>query len=179
MALCSLITIHMLVQDIGCHIHSLIPMRDSARVACVSRTFQNAWLQHPNLILTRETLGFTFANGDITRSFTSIVDQILKKHSGNGMTTLELDISDCHDLNPCYLNDWLQIGITPGIENVNLMLPPEFKLPVLTFVWWEWKLDSSTSPHPLCLPFHGWHWLLDVGTDDSVHSVGSWRYPLH
>lgn len=115
------------MQDILCHIHSLMPMRDSARVACVSRAFLHAWTRHPNLILTRETLGFTGANGDITRSFTNIVDQILKKHSGNGVKTLQLDIFHCHDLNPCYLNDWLQIGITPGIENVTLMLPPEFK----------------------------------------------------
>ena len=78
---------YMLVQDmdIWCHVHSLIPMRDFARVACVSHTFQNAWLEHPNLILTRETLGLTFANGDITRPFTSIVDQILKKQNTQEM----------------------------------------------------------------------------------------------
>ncbi|EMS45659.1 hypothetical protein TRIUR3_29613 [Triticum urartu] len=46
-----------LPQDIWCHIHSLMPMQDSARSACVSHAFLDSWRHHPNLILNKKTLG--------------------------------------------------------------------------------------------------------------------------
>ncbi|XP_062223740.1 uncharacterized protein LOC133922425 [Phragmites australis] len=116
--------------DIWCNIHSLMPMQDSARAACVSRAFLHSWKRHPNLILTKETLGLkqnACGKGDIARAFTSKVDQILKNHSGTGVKTLELDIFDCRDLDTCYLNNWLQIAITPGIENITLWLPLKYR----------------------------------------------------
>ncbi|KQK08696.1 uncharacterized protein LOC100840517 isoform X1 [Brachypodium distachyon] len=115
-----------LPEDIWCHIHSLIPMEDSARSACVSQAFLHSWRRHPNLIFTPETLGFkrdACRKDDITRAFTSKVDRILKNHSGTGVKILELDIFDCRDLDICYLNNWLQIAITPGIEKLTLSLP--------------------------------------------------------
>lgn len=38
---------HMCMQDIWCHIHSLMPIQDAARAACVSQTFFNSFLEMP------------------------------------------------------------------------------------------------------------------------------------
>ncbi|CAO2043990.1 unnamed protein product [Urochloa humidicola] len=46
-----------LPEDIWCHIHSLMPLRDSARSACVSCTFLYSWRCHPKLTFTEEALG--------------------------------------------------------------------------------------------------------------------------
>ncbi|RLN19473.1 uncharacterized protein C2845_PM02G10730 [Panicum miliaceum] len=45
-----------LSEDIWCHIHSLIPLRDAAHSACVSHAFLRSWRCHPNLKFTKETL---------------------------------------------------------------------------------------------------------------------------
>nr|XP_034604791.1 putative F-box protein At1g58310 isoform X1 [Setaria viridis]TKW37349.1 hypothetical protein SEVIR_1G041400v2 [Setaria viridis] len=119
-----------LPEDIWCHVHSLLSMRDSARVASVSHTFLRSWRHHPNLIFSKETMGLKHnacEGGDIARAFTSEVYQILKKHSGTGVKTLEFDIFDCRNLSSCHLNTWLQIAITPGIESLTLKLPLKYK----------------------------------------------------
>ncbi|KAK3121876.1 hypothetical protein QOZ80_8BG0662250 [Eleusine coracana subsp. coracana] len=106
-----------------------MPMKESARAACVSRIFFQSWRHYPSLILTKKTLGFkqnTCAKGDI-EALTYKVDQILKNHSGAAVKTLELDIFHCRDLDPCLLNNWLRISITPGTENVTLSLPKRYK----------------------------------------------------
>ena len=82
------------------YIHSLMPMEDSARAACVSRAFLHSWRQHPYLILTKETLGLeqnAHGKGDAW-AFTSKIDQILKNHSYTGVKRLALDIFDSHSL---------------------------------------------------------------------------------
>ncbi|OEL37858.1 hypothetical protein BAE44_0001124 [Dichanthelium oligosanthes] len=113
-------------EDIWCHIHSLLPIRDSARAASVSRTFLRSWRYRPNLILSEETLGLeqiACGEGDIARALTDKIDQILKNHSRTGVKTLELDIFGCRDLDTCYLDNWLQVAITPAIEKLTLSLP--------------------------------------------------------
>uniref|UniRef100_A0A8I6Y854 At1g61320/AtMIF1 LRR domain-containing protein n=2 Tax=Hordeum vulgare subsp. vulgare TaxID=112509 RepID=A0A8I6Y854_HORVV len=118
----------MLLQDIWCHIHSLMPMQDSARSACVSHAFLDSWRHHPNLILNKETLGRNACGkGDIARTLISKVDQILKKHSRTAMKILKLDIFDCHDVDISDLNNWLQIAIIPGIEKLVLSLPSGYQ----------------------------------------------------
>ncbi|KAF8769685.1 hypothetical protein HU200_006290 [Digitaria exilis] len=97
----------MLVQDIWCHIHSLLPIQESARAASVSRVFLRSWRSRPNLILTKETLCLkqnTCGEGDTARALAENIDQILKTHSGTGVKTLELDVFDCHVYSfPCSL----------------------------------------------------------------------------
>ncbi|KAF8691466.1 hypothetical protein HU200_040610 [Digitaria exilis] len=94
-----------------------MPMEDSARAACVSRTFLRSWRHYPYLILSKKTLGL--------KPNACEIDLILKKHSGTGIKTLKLDVFECRDLNACYLNDWLQIAITPTIESLTLQFPSE------------------------------------------------------
>jgi hypothetical protein len=119
----------MLVQDIWSYIHSLIPLRDSARSACVSRTFLRSWKCHPKLTFTKEALGLkqnTCEQSDIGKRFTSRVDSILKNHTGVGVKTLRLVISS-DNVDTCHCNSWLQNAIIPGIEEVTLSLPTNYR----------------------------------------------------
>ncbi|CAL5029673.1 unnamed protein product [Urochloa decumbens] len=113
-----------LPEDIWCHIHSLMPLRDAAHSACVSRAFLRSWRCHPNLKFTKETLCLkqNACVGGVARCFTMRVDQILKNHSGIGVKALHLEVPDSCKADTCRLNHWLQIGITPGIEEVTVFL---------------------------------------------------------
>ncbi|KAL5206407.1 hypothetical protein ABZP36_034616 [Zizania latifolia] len=109
--------------DIWYHIHSLMPLRDAAHAACVSQAFLRSWRCYPNLILTRKSMGLWGGN------FTIIVDHILKNHSGIGVKKLQIFQYGDYNLNTCYLDNWLHIAITPGIENITLLLPSNYSFP--------------------------------------------------
>jgi len=132
-----------LPEDIWCHILSLMPIQDAARVACVSHTFLRSWRCRPNLDFSRETLGLINAcrNEETQRNITSIVDHILQNHSGIGVKAVKFqddsyyNIQDlCHlDLEDdsfydnqdfCHLDldRWLRNTIKPGIEELNISL---------------------------------------------------------
>ncbi|XBH71223.1 hypothetical protein VPH35_098708 [Triticum aestivum] len=105
--------------DIWCHIHSLMTLRDAARAACVSHAFQNSWKCYPNLIFNTRTV--VLRDG---MDFACRVDLILKKHSGIGVKTFELNFpffykSDAYK----YLHRWLEIVVKPGIEKLTLAIP--------------------------------------------------------
>ena len=122
----------MCIQDIWCHIHSLLTLRDAARAACVSHAFLRSWRCYPNLIFDSETL-WLWADLD----FSSRVDHILKNHSGIGVKTFELDFSSYYKPKAFkYLDRWLQIAVTPGIEKLTLVMPGSeavsFPCPVLS-----------------------------------------------
>ncbi|KAK3121088.1 hypothetical protein QOZ80_8BG0645870 [Eleusine coracana subsp. coracana] len=65
-----------LPEDIWRQIHTLLPMRDAARVACQSRSFLRSWRCHPNLTLNRITLGSD--TNACPKNFICIIDRILK-----------------------------------------------------------------------------------------------------
>ncbi|KAL6844466.1 hypothetical protein ACP4OV_026139 [Aristida adscensionis] len=118
-----------LSEDIWCHIHSLMPLRDSARSAVVSRAFLHHWRCHPKLTFTEEAVGLkenACQHNDIAKGFISRVDHILKNHSGFGVKRLELIIPDDGNVDAGHLNGWLQSAITPGIEEVILVLPTKY-----------------------------------------------------
>uniref|UniRef100_A0A453RP80 At1g61320/AtMIF1 LRR domain-containing protein n=1 Tax=Aegilops tauschii subsp. strangulata TaxID=200361 RepID=A0A453RP80_AEGTS len=108
--------------DIWHHIHSLLPLRDAARIACVSRTFLRSWRYYPNLIFNRHILG---SNSDGRgRDFIRTIDHVLKKHSGVNVKKLTLDMYNFPEVtNACRqrLDGWLQITMRPGIEEINLL----------------------------------------------------------
>ncbi|KAM0873993.1 hypothetical protein ACQ4PT_037708 [Festuca glaucescens] len=71
------------------------------------------------------------------RCFTCTVNDILKKHSGIGVKTFELDFSRCCKPKAYeYLYRWLQIVVTPGIEKLTLEMSGDeainFPCPVLS-----------------------------------------------
>ncbi|KAM0842928.1 hypothetical protein ACQ4PT_058038 [Festuca glaucescens] len=53
-----------LPEDTIRHIHSLIPVQDAARVACVSRQFLRSWRCYSKLILTKKALGLSDDNSE-------------------------------------------------------------------------------------------------------------------
>ncbi|CAL5009114.1 unnamed protein product [Urochloa decumbens] len=118
-----------LPKEIWAHIHSLLPMRDAAQVACVSQDFVRSWRCRPHLIFNTETLGLnqsTCREDDIMRNFTDRVDNILKNHSGIGVKKLKFWFGiACNNKDLCYLDhldNWLQIAVKPGIEELQLRL---------------------------------------------------------
>ncbi|KAI5020498.1 hypothetical protein ZWY2020_045386 [Hordeum vulgare] len=109
--------------DIWHHIHSLLPLRDAARTACVSRTFLRSWSYHPHLIFNKHILGLN-SKGCATDLIRTI-DHVLKKHSGVNVKTLTLELYDFPEVANalcCQLDSWLEIAMRPGIEEINLLM---------------------------------------------------------
>ena len=108
------------------HIHALMPLQDAARAACVSHTFLRSWRCYPNLTFTLETLGLdscTTTNDDLSRYFINKVKHILHNHAGIGVKALNLELFHGSKVDLCYLDSWLHIAVTPGIEELILSLP--------------------------------------------------------
>ncbi|KAK3120830.1 hypothetical protein QOZ80_8BG0642300 [Eleusine coracana subsp. coracana] len=108
-----------LPEDIWHHIHSLMPLRDAARAACLSRDFLRFWRCRPNLTLNLTTLGWTNKPGE----FRCKIDSILRNHPGIGLKTLQLDLLEDEDeITFSDIDRWLQVARTPGIEELILTL---------------------------------------------------------
>ncbi|RLN05581.1 hypothetical protein C2845_PM13G01180 [Panicum miliaceum] len=105
-----------LPEDIWHHIHSLLPLRDAAHAACLSRAFLRSWRCHPILTLNRSIL-YSKANAP-EENLSCIIDNIMRNHTGIGVKIFKLSIYDACN----YLDSWLQIAVTPGIEELTLKL---------------------------------------------------------
>uniref|UniRef100_A0A0E0A218 F-box domain-containing protein n=1 Tax=Oryza glumipatula TaxID=40148 RepID=A0A0E0A218_9ORYZ len=116
-----------LPEDIWYHIHSLLPLKDAARTACVSRTFLRSWRYRPNLVFSDAKLGLSglSESDEVTKELNEKVDLIMKNHSGIGLRTFGLEYYNLVDAS--YLDRWLQIAVTPAIEELILMFFPEIK----------------------------------------------------
>ncbi|KAF8685350.1 hypothetical protein HU200_043972 [Digitaria exilis] len=90
-----------------------MPLRDAARVACLSHAFLRSWRCYPNLTFNEE--GLRPYRGD----YRDVVDSVMRNHSGIGVKILELQpfFIAYHNL-----NSWLQVAVKPGIEELTLML---------------------------------------------------------
>lgn len=101
-----------LPEEIWCHIHSLMSMRDAARAACISHAFLRSWRCHPNLTFSRKILCMNEnVRGweETAKDLSSQVDQILMKHSGTGMKKFKLEFYN-YNVNASYLDRWLQLS---------------------------------------------------------------------
>ncbi|XP_006660804.1 uncharacterized protein LOC102720548 [Oryza brachyantha] len=115
-----------LPEGIFWYIHSLMPLRDAARAACVSHSFLRSWRCYPYLLFNEEIVLLdknTFGNDETTRNLTSKVNHILQNHSGIGVKKLEFVFFSCTSVDFSYLDSWLHKAVTSGIEEVTLMLP--------------------------------------------------------
>uniref|UniRef100_A0A0D9XFI7 F-box domain-containing protein n=1 Tax=Leersia perrieri TaxID=77586 RepID=A0A0D9XFI7_9ORYZ len=114
-----------LPEEIWQHIHSLMPMRDAARAACLSSAFLHSWRSHPKLTFSIETLGFV----DDTTDFIKRIDCVMKKHLGIGVKALTIQFNQLFRTKACsYLESWLQIAVTPRIEELTIdMFSPRGK----------------------------------------------------
>lgn len=103
-------------------------MRHAAQAARVSRAFLSSWRCHPNLAFSKETLGLNenaCVNVKKSKYFASTVRHIMKNHSGIGVKTFRLDDSflyNTYKFRHVDLENWLQIAIKPGIEELDLSL---------------------------------------------------------
>ncbi|CAL4984329.1 unnamed protein product [Urochloa decumbens] len=114
-----------LPEDILRHIHTFMQMQDAALAACVSRSFLRSWRCYPKLMLSVDSLHIkedASRKDEIKREFISRVDHILQNHSGMGVKAFSLHTYPCSDVHPSYVDHWLQIAITPGIENFELSM---------------------------------------------------------
>uniref|UniRef100_A0A453LC56 F-box domain-containing protein n=2 Tax=Aegilops tauschii subsp. strangulata TaxID=200361 RepID=A0A453LC56_AEGTS len=112
-----------LPEDIWWHIHSLMPMRDAARAACVSRTFMRSWRRHTSLTFSRKTLGVDDNVCEMdgkARDLTGKVDKIWIQHPGIGVKEVKIKFFD-YKTRAYYLDRWLQIAVTPGIEELTVI----------------------------------------------------------
>ncbi|KAL6659576.1 hypothetical protein ACP70R_003616 [Stipagrostis hirtigluma subsp. patula] len=102
-----------LPEDIWCHIHSLMPLHDAARAACLSRAFLRSWRHYPNLTLNRDTLRSEeyACKGD----FSDKIARILRNHTGK-ILKLELKDVSCR-----FLDSWLHVAVTSGIEELTVV----------------------------------------------------------
>ncbi|XP_048559373.1 F-box protein At2g39490 isoform X1 [Triticum urartu] len=112
------------------HIHSLMPVLDAGRAACVSRQFLCSWRCYSNLTLNIQTLwspGDKFEGSEMY--FINKVDKILNNYSDNGMKvkTLKLNLWHCSSVSASYLDRWLRIAVKPGIKELRLLLSPSMK----------------------------------------------------
>uniref|UniRef100_A0ACD5ZEL5 Uncharacterized protein n=1 Tax=Avena sativa TaxID=4498 RepID=A0ACD5ZEL5_AVESA len=127
-----------LPEDIWGHIHSLLPMRDAARVACVSSAFLRFWNCHPNLIFDNNALGLNenarpkgaaakhIASKALGLEFSERVDRILEKHSGTGVKTFKLAFYD-HVVDACRLNNWLQTAGKLRVEELSFSAGSDYR----------------------------------------------------
>ncbi|KAJ1280810.1 hypothetical protein BS78_04G261500 [Paspalum vaginatum] len=102
------------MQDIWRHIHSIMPLRDAARAACLSHAFLRSWRCHPNLTLSRDALA---SKAHACAEITYKIDCILRNHSGC-LKVLNLDLQG---ISCRYLDGWLRVAVTPGIEELTLL----------------------------------------------------------
>ncbi|EAZ45278.1 hypothetical protein OsJ_29921 [Oryza sativa Japonica Group] len=115
-----------LLEDIFWYIHSLMPLRDAARAACVSHSFLRSWRCYPYLMFSEELLRLqesAFSDDERTRNLISKVNHILQNHSGIGVKKLELVFLDSTDVDLSYIDSWLHKAVTRGIEELTLILP--------------------------------------------------------
>ncbi|CAL5041131.1 unnamed protein product [Urochloa decumbens] len=120
-----------LPEDALYHIHTLMSMRDAARAASVSCVFRHSWKVYPRLIFDTETLGINEDGrtvNEVTSDFISIVDNIMQNHSGIGVKTFRLRAKPCDNVQPSYVDRWLQGAITTGIEEFELQMPRHNKI---------------------------------------------------
>uniref|UniRef100_A0ACD5XUD3 Uncharacterized protein n=1 Tax=Avena sativa TaxID=4498 RepID=A0ACD5XUD3_AVESA len=121
-----------LPEEIWHHICSLVPMRDAARADCVSHVFLSSWGCHPNLTFTKETMcskeilgkWALYSNDErYITEYNNAIDNILANHRGAGVKKFVLHFHDPSNTQSYHrLNIWLQIAITPVLEELILYM---------------------------------------------------------
>ncbi|KAJ1256004.1 hypothetical protein BS78_K112200 [Paspalum vaginatum] len=154
-----------LPEDLLYYVHALMPMRDAACAAGVSCGFLRSWGSFPNLIFDIDTLGINddYSKIDeITTDFISRVDHIMRNHSGTGVKIFSLRTYPCDSVHPSYIDRWLQIAITPGIEEFELLMPWQNKIEY-NFPCWLLSTERGSSLQSFSLDDCAFHPALEVG----------------
>ncbi|WVZ78729.1 hypothetical protein U9M48_026392 [Paspalum notatum var. saurae] len=108
-----------------------MPMKDAARASGVSWGFLHSWRCYPNLEFDIKAFGINEGAHDIdqiTSDFISRVDHIMRNHSGIGVKSFKLRTYPCDNVDPSYVDRWLQIAATCEIEEFELQMPRSNKI---------------------------------------------------
>ncbi|KAI5018375.1 hypothetical protein ZWY2020_043263 [Hordeum vulgare] len=160
-------------EDILHHIHSLVPLRDAARAACVSRRFLRSWECFPNLTFNWKTLGLNMHEGTPYERAKKIADRIYhihKNHSGIGVKTLKLQVHSCNNvITANLLGIWLETAVKSGIVELAVDLPQDhnakydFTCSVLSC--------AATSIQSLALSSCAFHPTITIGCFRNLRSL--------
>jgi hypothetical protein len=101
-----------------------MPMDDAARAACLSHAFLSSWRCYPKLTLSWRTL----CKPHHIEFLSSRIDKILRNHSGIGLKILKLNL-EYQKSSFRTINSWLQVAVTPGIEELTLELYQKYEFP--------------------------------------------------
>uniref|UniRef100_A0ACD5Y284 Uncharacterized protein n=1 Tax=Avena sativa TaxID=4498 RepID=A0ACD5Y284_AVESA len=123
-----------LPEDIWHHIHSLLPLQDAARAACVSHAFKKSWRCRPNLTFSPETLNFNKnqynegeeISADMSTQLVERINRIVSKHDGTGLKALKLELLNCPDIDNFDLSCWLIFAFKSQVEELSLWLHSDF-----------------------------------------------------
>ncbi|KAI4978956.1 hypothetical protein ZWY2020_015709, partial [Hordeum vulgare] len=163
-----------LPEDILLRIHSMLPMREAARVACVSRAFFHSWRCHPSLIFTKDTIGLK--KSACGENFDHKIDRILRNHSGC-LKTFNLDYNGTRGFDgTSYFDRWLQIALKPGIEELALVLSEtkgKYNFPCSLL-----SDGVRNSLRYLRLRFCALHPTVELGPLRSLRSLYLWRVSI-
>ena len=112
------------------HIHSLVPLQNAARAACISHRFRRSWRCFPNLAFDLETLGLNkdkhVEYEERAKNVLDRVHNILQNHSGIGVKTLKLNLCACRNvITAYYVESWLKRFVKPGIMELAVKLPSD------------------------------------------------------
>ncbi|KAK1644350.1 hypothetical protein QYE76_062155 [Lolium multiflorum] len=169
------------LKDILSYIHSLVPLRDAARAACVSHRFRSSWRCFPNLTFNLETLGLNKyqhredegraknvvesalglnkhqrrEDEGRAKNVVDRVNHILQNHSGVGVRTLELNLRACRDvITADYVESWLKLAVKPGIMELGVYLPSDLAYNFSCSLFSDEATSSLESLFLLCCDFH-------------------------
>lgn len=127
-----LLELDKLPEDILCYIHSLLPLTDAARAACVSHRFLHSWRCFPNLTFNQTTFGLNKVTSlasyeKAAKNHFDRIGHIIRNHSGIGVKTLKLGVRYCSKvITAQHLNIWLQATIRSGILEISVKLPLDY-----------------------------------------------------
>ena len=149
----------MFLQGILSHIHSLVPLRDAARAACVSRRFLRSWRCFPNLTFNLEALGLNkHQHTEYEERAKNVVDRvhhILQNHFGTGVKTLKLNLCACRNvITAYYVDSWLKRIVKPGIMELAVNLPSDLDYNFSCSLFSDEATSSLQSLFLLSCDFH-------------------------
>ncbi|KAM0904512.1 hypothetical protein ACQ4PT_017969 [Festuca glaucescens] len=115
-----------LPDDILHRIHSVLPVRDAACAACMSRAFLRSWRCYSKLILDDHALRLTHIESEERKAYViDKIDKILKNHRDNGVKveSLNLTLTPCNNIKASYLDRWLRRTVKSGFKELYLEMP--------------------------------------------------------
>lgn len=149
----------MTLQDVLHQILALLPMKDAARTACVSRELLKSWRYYPELELSSKTLALgeqqTSIQGQMATDIIKRIDDVLQNRAGVWVKRLKFELLFFRKVPFHCVHHWLDAA-TPRIEELTLMVPQDdktkYRFPCELF-----SDENGFSIQSLCLSICAFH----------------------